>query len=258
LALYRGPTPNRSKAVQMEKPKRRSKLTTYSGDDFEQIAAAIGTELGVVLKYEMLFEWAADWYALDRGLPRDDPRPRRRPTPPSKMGERLRRIAKRARHLLDSLEVKNRQGAYDGAASFEIVEILATAEKSSEDAVVNATGRIEQLLAIMEAIESAGELERRARQAAGQVVSLSGLIVPKGHQGDAPVNNWIAAMLGVYQRITGVKPATSVIGGNQPNEGIPSGPLIRFLQAAGKPLNISYSEDAWRSRVRTILDFHKN
>ena len=30
-------------------------------------------------------------------------------------------------------------------------------------------------------------------------------------------------------------------------------PLIRFLQAAGQPLNIDFSEDAWRSRVRTIL-----
>ena len=29
--------------------------------------------------------------------------------------------------------------------------------------------------------------------------------------------------------------------------------LIRFLEAAGKPLEIEFSEDAWRGRVRTIL-----
>ena len=39
----------------------------------------------------------------------------------------------------------------------------------------------------------------------------------------------------------------------RPNEGIAAGPLVRFLEAAGKPLKIEFSEDAWRSRVRTIL-----
>jgi hypothetical protein len=29
--------------------------------------------------------------------------------------------------------------------------------------------------------------------------------------------------------------------------------FARFLEAAGKPLEIAFSEDAWRSRVRTIL-----
>jgi hypothetical protein len=33
-----------------------------------------------------------------------------------------------------------------------------------------------------------------------------------------------------------------------------AGPLIRFLEAASKPLGIEFSEDAWRSRVRTILE----
>jgi hypothetical protein len=63
----------------------------------------------------------------------------------------------------------------------------------------------------------------------------------------------IAAMLGVYRTITGKEPATSVGAPDRPNEGIAAGPLIRFLQAAGKPLKIEFSEDAWRSRVRTIL-----
>jgi hypothetical protein len=67
------------------------------------------------------------------------------------------------------------------------------------------------------------------------------------------VNDWIANMLGVYRTITGTEPATSVGAPERFNEGIASGPLIRFLQAAGRPLNIKFSEDAWRSRVRTIL-----
>ena len=67
------------------------------------------------------------------------------------------------------------------------------------------------------------------------------------------MNDWIAAMLGLYRTLTGKEPATSVGASNRPNEGIAEGPLIRFLQAAGQPLNIEFSEDAWRSRVRTIL-----
>jgi hypothetical protein len=58
----------------------------------------------------------------------------------------------------------------------------------------------------------------------------------------------------LYRRITGRKAATSVRAPQRTNEGIAAGPLIRFLQAAGKPLEIELSEDAWRSRVRTILE----
>ena len=233
-------------------------MPTYSRADFEQIAIVIGKDLAAVLRYERLFEWAADWYRLELGLPRDKPRPRYPPAPPSKMREKLQRVAKRARQLLEELGVKSQKDANDETASFGIVEILATAEAPSEDAVVNATCRIEQLMTLLEAIEATSEVERRAWQAAEDVMSLGRLIVPKGHQGDAPVNNWIAAMMEAYERITGNKPRTSVVGANQPNEGIASGPLIRFLQAAATPLGISYDEDALRSRVRTILKFHQN
>ena len=55
------------------------------------------------------------------------------------------------------------------------------------------------------------------------------------------------------ETLTGKEPATSVGAPKRPNEGIAAGPLIRFLEAAGKPLKIEFSEDGWRSRVRTIL-----
>jgi hypothetical protein len=60
-------------------------------------------------------------------------------------------------------------------------------------------------------------------------------------------------MMSLYRMITGKAPATSVGAPERPNEGIAGGPLIRFLQAAAKPLKIKFSEAAWRSRVRTIL-----
>ena len=52
---------------------------------------------------------------------------------------------------------------------------------------------------------------------------------------------------------TRLRQASSVGSPDRPNEGIAAGPLIRFLEAGGKPLKIAFSEDAWRSRVRTIL-----
>ena len=47
-------------------------------------------------------------------------------------------------------------------------------------------------------------------------------------------------MMGLYRRITGREPATSVGAPERPNEGIAAGPLIRFLEAAGKPLKIDF------------------
>jgi hypothetical protein len=77
--------------------------------------------------------------------------------------------------------------------------------------------------------------------------------VREGNPGDDAINGWVAAMMSLYRTITGKAPATSVGAPKRPNEGIAAGPLIRFLEAAGKPLGIEFSEDAWRSRVRTIL-----
>jgi hypothetical protein len=127
----------------------------------------------------------------------------------------------------------------------------------SEDAVIEATTRLGQLATLIDAVKAAKELEDRALKAADDVIAIGRLTVPKGHQGDAPVNNWVATMMEIYRKITGHEPATSVGHVDRPNEGIASGPFIRFLQAAGQPLGLNYSEDALRSRVRTILKAHR-
>jgi hypothetical protein len=105
----------------------------------------------------------------------------------------------------------------------------------------------------VEGITAVGEFERRAHQAATELAAVGELTVREGNPGDDAVNDWIAAMLGIYRTLTGKEPATSVVAPTRPNKGKAAGPLIRFLQAAGQPLNIDFSEDAWRSRVRTIL-----
>ena len=182
---------------------------TYSREDFEKIATAIGKDVGDVVKHKERFEWGADWYGLDRGLSREG-RSRPRRTPPSKIREKLQRIAKSARRLLQALEIKSYEQADDGPGNFELLESLAAVEDQSEDAVVNATRRLGQFGIILDAIEAATELERRALAAARDEIALGNLTVLKGPQGDAAVNNWVATMMEIYREITGAEPTTTV------------------------------------------------
>jgi hypothetical protein len=170
-----------------------------------------------------------------------------------KQHEKLAQVAKSASRLLKSIGISNPEYATDGPGDPEIFRALVLSGEPNEDAVLETTRRIGRLVEILEGIAAVGEIERRADQAAIELVAVGKLTVRKGNPGDDAVNDWIAAMLGLYCTLTGKEPATSVGASNRPNEGIAEGPLIRFLQATGQPLNIEFSEDAWRSRVRTIL-----
>jgi hypothetical protein len=193
-----------------------------------------------------LFEAAALSYRVDR----------RRPSriAPSKSREKLERVTKNARRLLESLGVNDPDEAPDGPGDTEILRALVLAGEPTEDPVIEGTRRMGRLVEIIDGTVAAAELHRRAKKAATEVVRVGKLTVREGNPGDDAVNDWIAAMMSLYRRITGKEPATSVGAPERPNEGIAGGPLIRFLEAAGTPLNIEFSEDAWRSRVRTILN----
>ena len=223
-------------------------MPKYSTENFERIAAAINEDGAKVVQHRQLFEGAARWYGLDSGLPY----PRSRRTPPSTLRIKLQQASKAARRLLKHLAVDETPDAYDGPGSVELLETLAWAEDYDEDAVVTATRRIGRLMEILEAVEAASSIEDCAEAAGQEVLAMGALTTRPGNQGDEPVNNWIAAMMVAYREITGSEAVTSVGSSGQPNEGIASGPFIRFLAIAGKPLGIEFSEDAWRSRVRTI------
>jgi hypothetical protein len=220
-------------------------MATYEQSNFEQIATAIGVDVGQIAKHENLFEAAALWYWLAR----------RRPTriAPSKLRDKLHRVAKSARRLLTSVGVNDPDEAADGPGDAEILHALVLLGEPNEDPVIEATRRIGRLMEILDSVAAAAEFDRRARKAAIEVAKVGKLTVREGNPGDDAVNDWIAAMMGLYRTITGKEPATSVGAPKRLNEGIAAGPLIRFLHAAGKPLGIEFSEDAWRSRVRTVL-----
>jgi hypothetical protein len=222
-----------------------STLTTYSNTNFEQIATAIGVGVEPVANLEAQFEAAALWFRLDKR------RPRR--AAPSKQREKLTQVANSARRLLKSLGINDPDEAIDGPGDPEIFKTLVLTGEPDENPVVETTRRICRLVEIVEGIAAAAELEGRAQKVATEITEVGELTVQEGNPGDDAVNDWIAAMLGIYRTLTGKEPATSVGAPARPNEGIAAGPLIRFLQAASKSLKIEFSEDAWRSRVRTIL-----
>jgi len=230
----------------------KSKSTTYTKTNFEQIATAIGAAVKPVADLKAQFEAAALWFRLDSRRPK-------RPAP-SKQRVKLNQVAKSARRLLKSLGIDDPDAAVDGPGDAEIFKALVLTGEPNENAVLEATRRIGRLVEITEWIATAAEFERRAETAAIELAAVGNLTVREGNTGDDAVNDWIAAMLGVYRTLTGKEPATSVGAPDRANEGIAAGPLIRFLQAAGVPLKIEFSEDAWRSRVRTILkdSTHKN
>jgi hypothetical protein len=224
---------------------QKSNLTTYTNTNFEQIATALGTAVKPVANLEAQFEAAALWFRLDKR------RPRR--AAPSKRREKLTQVAKSARRLLKNLGINDPDEAADGPGDREILSALVLIGEPDANPIIEATRRIGRLVQLVEFIAAASELEGRAQKAATEVAEVGKLTVQEGNPGDDAVNDWIAAMLGIYRTVTGKEPATSVGAPARPNEGIASGPLIRFLQAAAKPLNIAFSEDAWRSRVRAIL-----
>jgi hypothetical protein len=226
-------------------PSPRTLVATYTHDNFEQMAAVIGIEAAAVAKHAQLFENVARWYRLDSASPKR--------TAPSILCRKLDKIAKRARGLLESLGVVNLDEAVDGPGDPQIFDALLLVGDRDAMPLMEATQRIGRLMEIMEACAAAAELRRRAPKAAAEVAQVGKLTVAEGNCGDAAINNWVAKMMSVYRDNTGRDPATSVGGFDRPDEGIAGGPLIRFLAVAGSPLEVEFSEDAWRSRVRTVL-----
>jgi hypothetical protein len=193
-------------------------MATYERSNFEQIAAAIGVDVGQIAKHENLFEEAALWYRLARR--------RRTRIAPSKMRDKLNEVSKNARRLLRSLGVKSPADAADGPGSRELVAALVLLGERNEDRIIQVTARIGRLTEIVEGLAAAAELELRAKKAAIEVIKVGKLTVREGNPGDDAINDWIAAMIDLYRRITGREPATSVGADNRRNEGIAQGPLI--------------------------------
>jgi hypothetical protein len=129
-------------------------MTTYEQSNFEQIATAIG--IARVAQHKNLFEAAAVWYRLGQR------RPKR--IAPSKLCEKLDRVAKNARRLLKSLGVNDLDEAPDGPGDAEILNALVLLGEPNEDPVIEATQRIARLAEIIGGVAAAADLERCAKK----------------------------------------------------------------------------------------------
>ncbi len=232
----------------MQVPRPRSTpLPIYDDERCALIAKAIRDDFDVsrVIEHRFKFELASHWYEINRVSPKG--------VVPSAGRKKLNQIAGAARRLLKHLEIRDPTDAPDGPGNIDIIDALASVDNQSVESITDATSRIGLFVKALDAAEAAKRLERTAKAAAKDIEDLGELTVSKEHQGNTAVNRWIGDMLETYRDITGKEPATSVGGPGHSNEGLAGGPLIRFLQAAAIPLDIEYDEDAWRSRVRTIL-----
>jgi len=166
---------------------RRQIMAAYSREDFEQIAAAMRKDVTQVCRYEKRLEAAAMWYRLDQNALKI-----KRVTP-FVMRRRMTQIANAARKLLRHLGVWDPAEAPDGPAR-AVLQVLASTDDGTEDAVVRATARIGRLIEILEAANAVGEFERRANIGAEDVWRIGKLTLSNGHQGEAAVNDWIASI----------------------------------------------------------------
>ena len=88
----------------------------------------------------------------------------------------------------------------------------------------------------------------RAHEAARDVKGIGNLTIPKGRQGDWPLNgSWTLQMLGMYRHLTGVDARLPLDHGQAKR-------LYRFLSAAGRPLDVIQSPSEWKERVRTVIN----
>jgi hypothetical protein len=73
---------------------------------------------------------------------------------------------------------------------------------------------------------------------------------------DAALSGWIDDMLSLYVEITKEDIKFSKVKDEEPNAGEPTGPLIRFLIAAGKPIGIELSPYSLARRIETAKEHH--
>jgi hypothetical protein len=136
------------------------------------------------------------------------------------------------------------------------LEALASTEDGSEDVVTKATAQIGRLEEIFKTIDAAKILERCAQRAAEDAVRTSELTVPKGRRGDRPLNIWIADMMGIYEQLTGKAARVSIISTGA-KRGKPTGPFVRFLEAAVKPLIAEGEPLSLKSLHERVRDLSK-
>ena len=221
-------------------------MPTYSRADFDRIGAAIGKDGAEVMEYADRFESAARWYRTVHRAPER--------VALSVMRKKMTQIANAARKLLRHLEVYDYRKAPDGPGDIALLEFLS-GDKASEDNIIEATATIGRLMEVFDAIDAAQMVEHAARQAVDDAERLSRLTGLRGRRGDLALNVWIADLMSVFKALTGRDPRMSIVSSG-PDQGKPSGPFFRFLEAAAAPVEFEDQPlclKSVRERARALL-----
>jgi len=211
----------------------------YSEKKLTCISKAAGLPLEAVARHKLRIEAIALQYRIDTGGPTL--------IAPSTAIRKLGLTAQAARRLLRHMGVNHRDvgKAADGHHVSTIFDALASVDTEQEEAIEDATGRIARLVEILEAAAAARGIERVATEVEADSGAIREISGATGHTGDLALNNWIGAMMALYEEITGKTPSAAYLFSSREA----GGPLIRFLQAAAKPLRIDVTPDSLRSRI---------
>jgi hypothetical protein len=219
---------------------------TYRLENLKEIANAIGKSTKAVKHRAQKFEDAATWY-------RSWGKSTKRITP-YELKRRFDSISSHARKLLKGLGINNPEDAPDGTIDPNILAALTNRKRSDELDVSRAADKIALLHKIISAVNAASDLESWATDSVEKSIKVGKLTTFPGHSGDWATYEWIADMMVLYRDLTRRAIATSTDPKSRPKAGKATGPLVRFLAAAGKPLELEMSAEAWRERVRRIQE----
>ncbi|MHA7775404.1 hypothetical protein [Roseibium sp. M-1] len=255
---------------------------SYSAEDLASIARALRVDLAEILSHRDRFDEALFWSGLGRARPNLVPSADLT-TRVSKLQNGLKRflcqayvLARRDGEELPedidpaklSTPIPSRYRAMAstvfkrlGVDPADVIDGIE--DRSLSNALTDPTDRDEQPLTALlvslaafdedraGAIHAAQNLSQRCTRSIKALTRIRGLTVQPGHHGDGQINSWLDDMLGLYEELTGKPVGMSVGAPGTDRAGEVSGRLIDFLIAAGKPVGLDFSPEAWRSRVRT-------
>ena len=171
----------------------------------------IGRSTADVLQHTNEFEAAATWYRLnippaERDGASTSEQRKQRPKKPKTPSERRKQRSKKpktlsqlrkkanqieaaAKKLLRHLGVHHFREAADGPGDRDLLIFLASYGAASEEEVTQATAQIGRLAELSGAIAATKFLEVCAAEAAQEAINF-GRLIPEGHLGDLPENEW--------------------------------------------------------------------
>lgn len=144
----------------------------------------------------------------------------------------------------------------------ELMRVLSWSIDGDSDKLEEFLDRIAAYKAnLADAVGAAQELIPMLKTSTADLISIRKQTISPRDTGNTHINDLIASLLSIYREFTGREIATSVGEQGSDNEGIATGPVIRYLKLLLAPLDLytdehglSAHENALRARVREVME----